>query len=307
LVSFTIFLPLFNYILVYPDLFSYRALTRLTGIEQQIPGNPVQIFLFNFFNASIMFFWNDGSTWVHSVLFRPALDFVSGALYFTSIIYVVIRYFRKHQWTDLILLLAIPLLMLPSMLSIAFPDENPCLNRTGAAIVPVFIIMAIGLYGILSSLWNLKDSPRLGHKVAIGLGTILIVIIAMQNYSLVFEKYKAQFDESDWNTSQIGGIIRGYADSVGAEETAYVIPYPYWVDTRLVGINAGFPKRDYALNYDSLDDTLSEPRNKLFIFFEKDDKSRTKLKQMYPNGVLSLYQSGFDGKDFYVYLVSGSK
>ena len=47
---------------------------------------------------------------------------------------------------------------------------------------------------------------------------------------------------------QIGQVIRGFADSVGDADDAYVIPYPYWVDTRLVGINAGYPTTDYALN-----------------------------------------------------------
>jgi hypothetical protein len=298
---------LFNYLLVYPDLFNYRALTRLTGVERQFTESIWKIFFYNFGNAATMFFWDNGKTWVHSVLYRPALDFVSGAIYFVGIVFMIFRYFQKRKWSDLALLLSIPLLMMPSILSIAFPEENPSLNRTAGAIVPVFIVMAIGLYGIFSSLWNLEGSRSLGRKTACGIGLVLVLIIGSQNYSLIFDTYKTQFDASDWNTSQIGHVIKGYADSVGSEDTAYVIPYPYWVDTRLVGINAGFPKRDYALAYEYLGDTLKEPRNKLFIFYHKDEKSRATLEQMYPEGVLSLYPSGFDGKDFFVYLVPGNQ
>ena len=91
-----------------------------------------------------MFNWSDGDTWVHSIVFRPALDVVSGALFMIGIVLVVIRYIRQRHWQDLFLLVAIPLLELPSILSLAFPNENPVLTRTGAALIPVFLIVCNG-------------------------------------------------------------------------------------------------------------------------------------------------------------------
>ena len=307
LVSLVIFLPLLNYIVAYPDMFNYRALTRLSNTERSIPGPIWQVFLSNWKNASLMFFWNNGNTWVHSIIYRPALDFVTAALYFIGVIYILVRYFKKYQWFDLFLLISIPVLMLPSILSLAFPEENPSLNRTAGALVPVFIVAAMGLEGILSSVAQARLTNGLGRKIAIGLGMILILMMGMQNYDLVFDQYKTQFNTNAWNTSQIGQVINGFVDSVGYEETAYVIPYPYWVDTRLVGINAGFPRRDYALQSSQIKTTLSEPRTKLFIFKPEDENTRTTLETLYPNGILSLYQSQIRGRDFYVFLAPGIK
>jgi hypothetical protein len=77
-----------------------------------------------------MFFYSNGSTWVHSIPNRPALDMVSAGLYLLGSIIVFIQYVKYRNWEDLFLLLAVPLLMMPSILSLAFPDENPSLNRT---------------------------------------------------------------------------------------------------------------------------------------------------------------------------------
>ena len=80
-----------------------------------------------------MFNWDDGEIWVHSVIHRPALDVVSGALFLIGVVLLSIRYIRKRRWLDLFLILSIPLLTMPSILSLAFPGENPALNRAGGA------------------------------------------------------------------------------------------------------------------------------------------------------------------------------
>ena len=105
--------------------------------------------------------------WVHSVTGSPALDIVSAALYFLGVVLLILRYIRRRTWQDLLLLLSVPLLMLPSILSLAFPDENPALNRAGGAIVPVFLIIAIALDGLMSGV-----EKRLHSKTgsAVGLG-----------------------------------------------------------------------------------------------------------------------------------------
>ena len=88
---------------------------------------------------------------------------------------------------------------------------------------------------------------RFGRTMIILLGVILFIWTAVLNFRLVFKTFDEQFMAGAWNTSEIGKVIRGFAESVGTSETAYVVPFPYWVDTRLVGINAGFPKGLCAL------------------------------------------------------------
>ncbi len=165
LVSFVVFLPLFRYAVDNPDMFSYRTLTRVGSIERPLPGPVWQIFLQNLWNASIMFFWSNGGTWVHSVALRPALDVVSASLYAIGVIALLWRYIRQRHWVDLFLLVSIPILLLPSILSLAFPDENPSLNRTTGAWVPVFVIIGLSLDSILASLRRrLRQAGRLDNS-----------------------------------------------------------------------------------------------------------------------------------------------
>ncbi len=302
LVSVVVFLPLLRYWSQNPDIFGFRAFSRLATTERAYPGPVGLIFLENLGKSLIMPFWDNNNIWVHSVTGRPALDVITAALYFIGLVLVIVRYIRKRDWVDLFLLVSIPLLMLPSILSLAFPEENPSLNRSGAAYIPIFIIAAIGLESLLASLWARVTSP--GGRIAIvGLAAALLGNSANLNYDLVFHKYDEQFMAGAWNTSQIGGVIRGFAESTGDPDHAYVIPYPYWVDTRLVGINAGYPLKDYALWADQLETTLEIDTPKLFIVNPEDQAALEKLRQLYPQAREFLYDSGRDGKDFLIYSI----
>ncbi len=298
-----VFFPLLRYALSNMSMFNYRAMTRLTGAEVPLPGPAWKIFLENFGKALVMFFWDNGEIWVHSVTHRPALDTVSAALFFVGIVFALARYLRKRRWENLFLLVSIPLLLLPSVLSLAFPAENPSLNRTGGALIPVFILVGIGLDGLMTNLQgSLRRQPtRAG--LAWGLGFLLFIGACTQNYDLVFRDYQTQFVRSAWNTSELGGVIRQFADTVGAEDKAWVVPYPHWVDTRLVGIHAGVPGYDYALWPDQLSQSLEVTGPKLFLFKPEDEEARQTLEGLYPQGALQLYDSGVAGKDFYVYFV----
>jgi hypothetical protein len=260
------------------------------------------IFFKNLWRAVIMFFWDNGNIWVHSIPGRPALDVVSAALLFLGILLLILRYIRQRDWTDLFLLVSIPLLMMPSILSLAFPDENPSLNRTGGAIVPVFLIVAIALEYILSRIIKTMRGNS-GKMVA---GVIFLILTGWsinQNYDLIFNQYKQEFLAGAWNTSEIGQVIHNFADSIGTRDTAYVVPYPYWVDTRLVGINAGFPEKDYALWPEQFATTLPLQGPKLFILKPEDQESLELLEEDYPHGYASLHQSSLPGKDFVIFFV----
>jgi len=301
-VSFVVFLPLFRYFLSNPEMFNYRIISRLTGAEQALQGNPLLIFFSNLWKAWIMFIYDNGGIWVHSIPGRPALDVVMAAFYVMGTIVLFARYLKKKNWVDLFLLLSVPLLMLPSILSLAFPAENPCLNRTAGAIVPVFIICAIGFATAIRSLWK-GMSTWMGKTVVVLFTGGLLIATMANNYKLVFRDYKDQFLQNALNTSDIGRVIRGFVDTVGTEDTAYVVPYPYWVDTRLVGINAGFPTKDYALNADGFTGTRNVQKPKLFILNPEDQTDLDLLRSLYPEGVLYSYQDEIPGKDFLMLMV----
>jgi len=301
LVALILFLPLLRFALEYPTLFDLRAFSRLGTTERPLPGSALLIFLKNLWNASTMYFWSDGQIWVHSVTNSPALDIISAALYYLGVVLLLVRYIRRRTWQDLFLLLSVPLLMLPSILSLAFPDENPALNRAAGAIIPVFLIIAIALDGLMSAMEKRAPS-RAGSTLAWGMAVILIFFAALGNYDLVFVQYQRAYELSSWNTSEMGKIVHDFGGVYGSTDTAYVVPYPYWVDTRLVGMNAGDPTRDYAIPPDQIAITLNDPRPKMFLVNPEDQTNLDLLRQLFPQGNVSTYASKV-GKNFYIYMV----
>jgi hypothetical protein len=101
----------------------------------------------------------------------------------------------------------------------------------------------------------------------------------------------------------MGKVISDFRAQYGETDTFWIVPFPYWVDTRLPGVWAGIPNRDFALWPEHFADTLSVPAPKEFIFWPEDLKTESALKELYPNGVLTRYTSTFPGKDFMLFKV----
>ena len=296
------FLPLLRFALENPSLFSFRSFSRLGTVEQPLPGPAIQIFMSNLWRALTAFAWDDGEIWVHSVMHRPALDVVSAACFYLGASLLLVRYLRRRDWRDLFWVLAVPVLMMPSILSLAFPGENPALNRMSGAMVPVFLIVAFALDSLLETLRNYTGG-RAGQVLAGCLGLILFALASLQNYDLVFRQYQEYYRLAAWNTSEMGEVIHTYTTTAGSPETAWVLAFPHWVDTRLVGINAGFPTRDFAIAREDLASTLAEPRAKLFLIKQVDTEGLDALRQLYPDGALQEHNSLVEGHDFWIYYV----
>lgn len=297
-----IFLPLLRFILENPGSFNYRVLSRLTSVETPINGSVLVILFTNLWKSLIMFFYKNGVVWVNSIPGRPALDVVSAVFFLYGLIILIKRNGKRNSWQELSLLISIPILMLPSIMSLAFPQENPALNRSGGAIVPVFIIIGMGFYNFVNVAFTNITKPIL--KVFSGMLVLFLIFISViQNYDLVFSKYADQFLANAWNTSEIGNEIKQFVQKGNSPDNAFVIPYPHWVDTRLVGINAGYPRKDYALWPEELQSTLDLRGEKLFVLMPQDRESLDKLKLLYPQAEEEFFYSRTPGKNFIIVLV----
>jgi len=302
LISLIVFLPLGRYASTNYSSFSYRMLTRMSDVETALPGSILTIFFSNLWKALIMFQWDNGQTWVHSVPGRPALGVISAAMLSLGVILLVIRYIKKRHWIDLALLLMIPLLMLPSVFSLAFPDENPSLNRTGGAIIPVFIIIAIAIENLVINLrTNITGKAR--KWISTGMVLVLAGFSMQTNAKLVFVDYYQQFRSRAWNSSDIGAVIKQFSDTIGDEDHAWVVPYPHWVDTRLVGIHAIDQVRDFALWQTDILGTEMSSAPKLYIYKPDDEETYQILRDLYPDGIIERFESEVDGRDFMLYYV----
>jgi len=298
-VSLFVFLPLFRYWLEHPAMFGYRAFSRLSGVEVELPGPAWQIFLSNLYNGLLMFNWDNGEIWVNSIPHRPALDMVTGALFVLGVVLLSLRYIRQRDWRDLFLLVSIPMLIMPSVLSLAFPGENPALNRAGGGAIAAIIVSALALEGLVAGFGAEKKRAF----VAYSLTGLLFAASAYSNYDIVFNKFDANFRSGAWNTSEMGQVISQFRDKYGQTDTVWIVPFPHWVDTRLPGVWVGIPNRDFALWPDNFAETLNVPAPKMIIFWNADVETENALKELYPNGVLNRYTSATPGKDFMIFMV----
>lgn len=304
--SLFVFVPLLRYWIDNPAEFGYRAASRLSSVENPITQPVWQIFLSNTWNALQMFNIDDGEIWVHSIPHRPALDVIAGALFVIGVVLVLVRYIRNRHWLDLFLLASIPLLLLPSILALAFPAENPALNRAGGAYIPAFILGAMALDGLVTAV----GLERKRAFVAWGLAGILLLISARQNYDLVFRQYYTSFRNGSWNTSDMGKVVKEFEQTYGTTDTVWIVPFPHWVDTRLPAVWAGIPNRDLAMWPEDLASTLQLPEPKLFIVKANlddpngnDQESLDVLEILYPTGQLRMFDSDVTGHDFWIFLV----
>ncbi|MBN2387000.1 MAG: glycosyltransferase family 39 protein [Anaerolineales bacterium] len=305
ILTLVIFLPLLRYAVDNPEFFSYRALSRLGSFEQPLPGPALEVFASNVWKGLLMFNWDDGEIWAHSVTHRPALDIIGGALFLLGVVLLLARYVRRRDWRDLFLLLSIPLLQLPSTLSLAFPAENPALNRAGGAYVPAFVIAALALEGLAAALRS-RMSRRIASLAAEGLVVLLLLWSSFQNFDLVFNQYERAFRSGAWNSSEMGQVILDFEERYGTAETVWIAAYPHWVDTRLPAVWAGIPNRDMGIWPEQMQVTLAIPGPKLFLLRPDDSAALDRLQQLYPQGELRRYTSPVEGHDFLIYLVPES-
>jgi len=292
-----IFLPLLRYMIEFPASYHYRAFSRLTSLEKAIDGPVLLIFIKNFIKSMTMFFYNNGVIWVTSIPNRPALEPISAVFFLIGILVLLKRVLCKKNTLELLILISVPVLMLPSIMSFAYPDENPALNRSSGALVSVFIISGLGFSFFFSQLLAGIGNKTL-RKGIYSLAILLSILSIHNNFQLTFDNFAHQFEQNAWNTSEIGDLISRFVDKGYDPDNIFVIPYPHWVDTRLVGINAGLPERDFALLPEKIPDTLDITENKLFVLKLEDDNNLNAVELIYPTADTKVIHSKIPGKDF---------
>ena len=111
----------------------------------------------------------------------------------------------------------------------------------------------------------------------------------------------------------MGKVVKEFEQTYGTIDTAWVVPFPYWVDTRLPAVWAGIPNRDMAMQRENLASTVEFSGPKLFIVKAdvdhpeaNDQESVDTLKSLYPNGTLRRFDSDIPGHDFWIFTVPGN-
>ncbi len=182
------------------------------------------------------------------------------------------------------------------------------MTRTGAALLPVFLIVAMALDGLLTGI-----TSRMNRRIGAALAWVVILFLAVwssfQNYDLVFHQYADQYTASANDTSDMGAVISQFRQVYGTTDSVWIVAFPYWVDTRLPGVWAGIPNRDFAIWPQDFNKTLDVKGTKLFMIKPDDTQDVDLLRQMYPQGALSTFHSAtnLEDKNFLILFVPSNE
>ncbi len=99
---------------------------------------------------------------VNTIPGSPVLGLVTAALFVLGISYLIWRLIPHPDRRSLYILTTLFFLLLPSILSLAYPQENPSVVRTGGAIPWVMLVVALPLVLIIM---RIRELPRKNRKL----------------------------------------------------------------------------------------------------------------------------------------------
>lgn len=300
-------LPLLRYSAHHPEQVWLRVATRVSDAETATGGWREQLATFatNNVNALLAFNWRGDETMVNAVRYAPFLDPITGAALIAGLLIAVYLGMRQRAPRPLLLIATIPVLLLASTLSLAFPNENPSANRLGVIAPVIFTLAALPL-GYLAQTTrapgHANSRLRLAWRVAVGsiLGGVLLTA-AHQNYVNYFHEYARQYRAAVPNIREIAAAVK--QQNVPLDQT-YILAYPYWFDGRNLALALG--DLDWQRDHDlTADDPLPDDTRRplLFLLHPADDARRRELEAVYPDGAYRLQQSAIPGKDWAFYMV----
>jgi hypothetical protein len=141
----------------------------------------------------------------------------------------------------------------------------------------------------------------------------LCIAVIGVNYHRYFGDYWTQFKRNALNTTEIASAIDGFIESGGDAGNAWIIAWPYWIDTRGVGIELGDPPwNNVILKLEELDEQANSLTSanhidkafpRFYVLHPEDKLALMRLQTLFPQGWMSIYDSERPDRSFVLYYV----
>jgi len=295
-----IFLPLLRYSFQHPQEFWYRALTRAGTRERPLPGPAPVVFATNLLNMGAAFHWKGDNAWINAVSWEPFLDPVLGALLLAGVLVALLCAFRgAWRWT--LLLASLFVLTLASTLSLAFPIENPAINRAAVALPSVLLLAS------LPAVWIWNEARRRGRAVRLTAAASLLVLAAFsirENYLSYFVRFSHEQNVILDPVLDMVTVLKAFERQGVPRDNAYLLNRENWVDGRCIAFEID------DLGWQDAHDIAPgrtvpfiRDRPLLFFFHHDDANRRAQLRAAFPQGEERLMSQPFGDRDYFIYFV----
>lgn len=301
LTSALVALPLLKFALVgeHREFFWSRILTRTTGAEQALEDRPLAIFGRNLVRMAQAFHWKGASTWTVLAQYDPFLDAVTGALLLGGTV-LALRQVRAGAWRWTWLFPALFVLTLPSTLALAYPDENPSLNRAETAAPIVFL--AVGL--AYAYLWRGVWRERLALRAAGAAALLAAAAASIRNNAVdYFVRLGRTYDAVIEHSLEVAAVFRDYQKKGVPLSQEYLLATDFWIDARNIALDLGDFSWVDAHNVAPPHVPVVTARPLVFVYRPNDTTRLELLHRLYPGGTERLYPQSFPDRNFGVYYV----
>jgi 4-amino-4-deoxy-L-arabinose transferase-like glycosyltransferase len=301
LVAFT---PLARYAWDEPRMYVYRAATRVTGLEKALPADLLRVALGNAWRALLMFHYQGDAVYTTNVPFLRELGYLTAVLAALGGALVARRWRSGYNLT---VLTTLGIGLLPTALSLAFPQEVPNAFRALGALPPAMLLAGAGLGALWERTaaalqlgqravaegrqgWGGLPAYMLGALLGLGLLGGLAAEARATGYT-VFQDFRLSQPRHNYPLSrEMARVIDDYA-----EGEAYSVAWPHWYDGNAVRAQLS---RDAAGWHDVPALAPGQPplsvERALVIVHPSDSATQRLLREAFPGGVFVQHRD-WDG------------
>ncbi len=300
-VALLVGLPMLRFMLIDGrDAFWFRPLTRVGPLERPTSGSTLRVLVANGIHAAGMFHIRGDAVARVNVPREPHLDPAVGALFLIGLPLLVVG---VNRGGNAMILAFLALLLLPSALSLAFPDEVPSSVRAAGALGTVMLLPAVALAAVA------RRAARYlapGRPVLVW-ATVLLAAGAVSGVANARSCFFAYPRNLPLGNYPLFREIALTIDSLSPRGPVLLKSVAHWDDKDAIRLQTAHYK-DWGLNGEVIDDIAEATLDawpgrvrSVIVNPIRDRRSLAVLRRRHPDGVIRLHRDALGVLHFAVF------